>query len=226
MSSPKKSNIHVHPHTKKLARHLRFTPNDLLYNRHGQLSSSQMRKVRRWAVQSFLVYIVVIIVLIVLVSIVMITPWAQEMIRDGLFSNFPQLDLVDWTLLIASIVVLIVFMFMLRKIYLSRKNINQKQVQRYIGYANREEIDFVNRASYRDNKYFHYITVDGRRFEVDSELFKLCQKNFIYCVYVAPAFDNIISMEVADASLKDVPDWMIDSLDNDYIPNSLNTTLK
>lgn len=38
-----KNPVHVHPHTKRLARHLRFTPNNLLYNRRGQLSPGQIK---------------------------------------------------------------------------------------------------------------------------------------------------------------------------------------
>ncbi|GEM_PF-7011812 len=194
--------VYAHQYTKRLARHLQFTPNDLFYNRQGRLSARQVKKLRNRLIQSLAALLVGFLIVTVGVGVILITPWAREIIdTQGIFADLSQLTVVDWSLIFGGGVMLILFAMMLRKIMLSPSK-DQQHVYRYIGYANRDVVEFSNRPSYRDDKYFYYLTIDDHHIEVDGELYKLCQKNFVYASYVAPAFNDIIAMEVVDDKVR------------------------
>ena len=225
-----KNEIHVHPHTKRLARYFGYTPNDLLFNRQGFLSPRQIKTIRNRLITTLFVYLSVIIGFLIVGIIVFSIPWAQEIIAtEGIFSNILQPTVFDWLILVIGGITLFLFALMIRQINLSRDNIQRGKIQRYIGSANRQMVDFTNRASYRDNKYLYNITIGDRTFDVDGDLFKLCQKNFVYCAYVASAMNDILAMEVIDNSIQDMPEWMQEIVDStshdDFRPVSTKSSM-
>ena len=220
-----KNEIHVHPHTKRLARYLRFTPNDLLYNRNGYLSPSQTKKVWNQFIFSMIFYVGAIVGLLAMLAVSLFIPWVQDIIAtDGIFADFSQLTVFDWLLLIVGIIILVLFVFMIRQLILSRNNLKHSQVKYYIGSANRKRVEDPSGSETFEDKYTYFITIKNRTFDVDEELYKLCQKSFIYCAYVAPSMDEILAIEVVDNSIHDMPKWMQKKFNqismNDFQPST------
>lgn len=222
MRKKSKDDMHLDPDTKRFARYFNYVPQDLLFNRRGYMSPRQTKELRNNFIGSLIYRLFIIFSLLIFIGYQTQAP-AFARTQDEFFGYLRSARPLELMFSFSIIGLVVLFILLIREILLHRDDIRSAKVIPLIGPANRRSKEFKGRAKQRrSNEY--YIEIMGHEYEVGDEIFKLCQKNLIYCAYLSKATNQIISMEVVNDSIHDMPDWMQEAYekfdDRDFAPIS------